>query len=368
LQTDCDGNGIGEACETFIDCNANGIPDSCDLASGFAQDCNGNGKPDSCDLAASGSPYPGAVQWTVASGGNGHWYKGVPASSAGITWTDARTHALSIGGDLVSLNTLQERVWVFANVSNNSDLWTTTLGPWVGGFQPAGSSEPGDGWLWVDGTPVYEGFYWGNAGSPDGNNNCGGAANRMSCWGQYTMGVGDRFHDMADTKLAVCWNINFGHHPSSVVEWSTGLPTEPDCNANGIPDSCELANGGDCNNNGLLDACETFDQTTPDCNNNSVPDSCDIESRFARDCDLSGVPDSCEIAAGALDENSDGRIDLCNYAVGDFDLSNEVDASDLGFMLLFYGEENPPFGDLDGSGVCDSGDIGYQLLNFGPLE
>ena len=99
---------------------------------------------------------------------------------------------------------------------------------------------------------------------------------------------------------------------SAIFEWSTSLSTESDCNNNTIPDSCEIANGGDCNNNGLLDA--------------------------------------------------------CNYAVGDFDLSNEVDASDLGFLLLFYGEENPPFGDLDGSGACDSADVGSQLLNFGLLE
>ena len=190
----------------------------------------------------------------------------------------------------------------------------------------------------------------------------------MTYWGNYTIGASDSFHDCADNTAIKCYNIDFHQHPSYIVEWSTNLPTESDCNNNTILDSCEIANGGDCNNNGLLDACETFDQTTPDCNNNSVPDSCDIESGFARDCDLSGVPDSCEIAAGALDENSDGRIDACNYAVGDFDLSNEVDSSDLSFLLLFFGEENPPFGDLDGSGVCDSGDISYCLLNFGPLE
>jgi len=37
------------------------------------------------------------------------------------------------------------------------------------------------------------------------------------------------------------------------------------------------------------------------------------------------------------------------------------------YMLLFFGEVNPPFGDLDGSGACDSADIGYLLLNFGSL-
>ena len=93
-----------------------------------------------------------------------------------------------------------------------------------------------------------------------------------------------------------------------------------------------------------------------------------LESRFARDCDLNNVPDSCDIAAGALDENSDGRIDACNYAAGDFDLNNNIDSADLGFLLIFMGEANPPFGDFDTNGFCDSGDVGYLLLNMGPLE
>ena len=189
----------------------------------------------------------------------------------------------------------------------------------------------------------------------------------MTYWGNYTIGAGDSFHDCADNAVLTCYNIDFHQHPSYIVEWSTGLTTESDCNNNTIPDSCEIANGGDCNNNGLLDACETFDRTTPDCNNNSVPDSCDIESRFARDCDLSGVPDSCDIAAGALDENSDGRIDACNYALGDFDLDNAVSSSDLGFLLIFFGEIDPPFGDLNGSGVCDAEDLGQLLGNYGIL-
>ncbi len=47
-QTDCNGNQIGDACESFLDCNGNGIPDSCDIASGAATDANSNGIPDEC--------------------------------------------------------------------------------------------------------------------------------------------------------------------------------------------------------------------------------------------------------------------------------------------------------------------------------
>jgi hypothetical protein len=348
-QTDCDGNGIGEACETFTDCNANGIPDSCDLASGFAKDCNGNGKPDSCDLAVSGSPYPGAVLWTVASGGNGHWY-GIDDQYT-PNWKQARSRATQLNGHLVSLTSTAEQTFVSQFVTSRG---LGSYDVWLGAYRDAVSgTSPTQNWHWVTGES------WSfTAWRPDGQPTDFSGAIYLA----------------ATTVLAdqLRWvNSIENHEPGNVravIEWSTSLPTESDCNANTIPDSCEIANGGDCNNNGLLDACETFDHTTPDCNNNGVPDSCDIESRFARDCDLNNVPDSCDIAAGALDENSDGRIDACNYAMGDFDLSNEVDSSDLSFMLLFFGEENPPFGDLDGSGVCDSADLSFCLLNFGPLE
>ncbi len=336
-QTDCDGNGIGEACETFTDCNANGIPDSCDLASGFAQDCNGNGKPDSCDLAVSGSPYPGAVQWTVASGGNGHWYY-LLHTSPSETSESLFQRAVDLGGHTATLTSSAENIFCFSITNGN----TLGLGVTIGVRKQVGNNQG----TWVTGEP----WSFTNWHSGEGWNSGERYVGLNPNWGG----------EWQDTDLT----------PSqySLVEWEISLPTESDCNANGIPDSCEIANGGDCNNNGLLDACETFDQTTPDCNNNGVPDSCDIESRFARDCNLNNVPDSCDIAAGALDENSDGRIDACNYAVGDFDLSNEVDPADLSFLLLFFGEENPPFGDLDGSGVCDSADLSYCLLNFGPLE
>jgi len=48
--SDCDANGIPDACDP--DCNANGVADPCDIAAGSAADCNANGVPDDCELAA----------------------------------------------------------------------------------------------------------------------------------------------------------------------------------------------------------------------------------------------------------------------------------------------------------------------------
>ena len=106
-------------------------------------------------------------------------------------------------------------------------------------------------------------------------------------------------------------------------ELKIGLAT--DCNDNGIPDSCDFASGGgaDCNNNDILDICEIAAGTGADCNNNGLLDACEP------DCDGDGIPNSCEITAGApdcdangipdscqSDCNDDGVIDACAIAAG----------------------------------------------------
>jgi formylglycine-generating enzyme required for sulfatase activity len=50
-QADCDGNGVGDACETFTDCNANGVADICEILSGAVTDQNLNGIPDTCEVS-----------------------------------------------------------------------------------------------------------------------------------------------------------------------------------------------------------------------------------------------------------------------------------------------------------------------------
>jgi hypothetical protein len=49
-QVDCDGNGVGDACEIQLDCNSNGIADICEILSGAVTDQNLNGIPDTCEV------------------------------------------------------------------------------------------------------------------------------------------------------------------------------------------------------------------------------------------------------------------------------------------------------------------------------
>ena len=107
----------------------------------------------------------------------------------------------------------------------------------------------------------------------------------------------------------------------------------PDCNANGIPDQCDIASGfsadcdrngipdecdsaADCNTNGQPDICDIADGTSPDCNADGTPDECEVPPIGpGPDCNLNGVPDACDIAGGtSLDCNTNGIPDECDIA------------------------------------------------------
>ncbi len=85
-----------------------------------------------------------------------------------------------------------------------------------------------------------------------------------------------------------------------------------DCNANGIPDDCDILYGPslDCNNNGVPDECEVPPiGTGPDCNNNGIPDDCELAGN---DCNGNNVPDDCDIALGTSNDcQGDGIPDEC---------------------------------------------------------
>jgi formylglycine-generating enzyme required for sulfatase activity len=155
----------------------------------------------------------------------------------------------------------------------------------------------------------------------------------------------------------------------------------PDCNQNGVPDSCDIAGGAndidqdgvpdsceDCNGNGLPDDYEVAQGTVPDCNLNGVPDTCDVDAGTARDCDGDGRLDLCEVLFdAAADDNQNCTPDACEYAVGDFGLNGVVDGKDLGFMLGLW-DSTDDFADLNGDGFVGGADLAVLLASWGPTE
>ena len=328
------------AASDFPDTDADGVPDFRDncvnIANPSQADCDSDGIGDACELAST-SPYAGAVQWTVASGGNGHWYA-AKANSESLTWPQARDLAIAMGGHLATISSETENIFV-GNLSRNI-VWNGVYGPWLGGFQQPNSCEPKCGWTWVTGE------VW-NYLPPS--------------WDLFDNGGGGRNENFLQYFIQVSqWNDIPEDGDNSIkgymVEWESGLTTEFDCNNNTIPDSCEIANGGDCNNNGQLDACEIANHTATDCNNNGIPDSCEIANNTAGDCDGDGIPNSCEIAAGALDANLNGVPDGCE---GDCNVNGQLDYIDIAAGAADCNGNQMIDSCEDGSGIYrNSGNLG----------
>ena len=122
---------------------------------------------------------------------------------------------------------------------------------------------------------------------------------------------------------------------------------------------------GDCNANGRLDTREIGENPVLDRDRSARLDACEISEDPSRDCNANGEIDSYDIMLGAADDNLNGRIDLCEYAKGDFDLDGEVTTADLSVALLYIGEVDSPIGDLDDDGTVTTADVSLLLLNFG---
>ncbi|MCC6124461.1 MAG: hypothetical protein IT426_05850 [Pirellulales bacterium] len=65
-----------------------------------------------------------------------------------------------LNGWLVDINSAAENAFVYSLIeaTNHPGFWFPELGggiglgPWIGGFQPADSPEPGGNWQWVTGS------------------------------------------------------------------------------------------------------------------------------------------------------------------------------------------------------------------------
>ena len=175
-----------------------------------------------------------AVQWTTASGGNGHWYEVVVATS-NISWLEANEQSEQVGGYLSTLTTTEENVWVHSITLNAPDAWGAwgsgwVYGPWIGGHRDYLNDQV---WVWVTGEPWS--FTAWHSSQPDSN------AQTVISFG----GGGPTAATWADTSTDEPVH-------SYITEWSA------DCNADGIVDYGQCLNG-----------------TLPDYNGNNIPDCCD---------------------------------------------------------------------------------------------
>src|SRR3569832_1494226 len=90
------------------------------------------------------------ASWPVTAGGNGHTYRVV--SQAGlVSWDSAQAAAEAAGGYLATITSPSENAFIFSLIDDPA-YWNQTAnghGPWIGAYQPTGSTEPDGGWSWV---------------------------------------------------------------------------------------------------------------------------------------------------------------------------------------------------------------------------
>ena len=261
--------------QTFVvpsfDTDGDGVNNSTDNCPSIANptqgDCDSDGVGDACELVDDGSPHSGAVQWTIANGGNGHWYF---LNTNSATWAAAKAAAIAIGGHLATVHSAAENNFL----RSLTPPMQQPNGPWIGGFQAPGTCEPLCSWQWVTGEPwIYANW---DAAQPDD----GGGSNEEDVVNLFSSGM---WNDYESDVIQV-----------SLVEWPASASPAPDCNSNSIPDSCDIASGlstdtdsngvpdeckSDCNSNGILDVNEIAQGSAADCNSNFIPDACEDDSR-----------------------------------------------------------------------------------------
>jgi len=333
LSTDCDGNGVPDECDIGqgADCNGNGVPDLCDVPphGTFSLDCNGDLIPDECQLVENdcntdgipddcqlGGPQVPAYTWDdgssenrigLANGGrvawlnrfvtetNGESIKGVRLAYAGVAngtpvtvylWSDPDGDGSPVDAQVI-VSAATTVVNADSDILNAVALPETYVGPpgtsfFVGArIQHAAGELPAP----IDLT-TNAGRSWLAAGQTVNPNDLSAA----SLFGPPGA---------------------FGFPGNWIVRAiAAGVAPPNDCNANGVPDECDIASGtsGDCNGNGIPDECDVppLGSASLDCNANRIPDECEVAS--GEDCDSNGIPDDCQ-PEDDCDDN--GILDSC---------------------------------------------------------
>ena len=288
--TDCNRNGVPDECDLAsgtADCNANGVPDACDLQQG-SPDCNGNQIPDSCDIADK------VMEDCNANGIGDQCEKQVD-----VTAVSPRIAPIGFGAPATwSVPSAVQAV-------ENVDLFVRAKGDFGGSLE------------WIDVTV--------------GDSGAAGTAFRI-----------------------------FG-------------PGGPDCQVTGAPVSLTpQAFNNAIRSDGTLQV-RAVASIAVDAGHCFGDTWIEFELRYtgaaAPDCNANGLLDSCELAAGyAVDANGNGVIDDCEAPItqcpGDYDFDQAITGQDLSLLLAAWGTANQQV-DLTGDGQVDGNDMAVLLAGWG---
>ncbi len=281
-QEDCNNNGIGDACETFVDCNNDATPDVCQGAVMVAANSGNLGAPSGVEarvLTFTDLLYAeSSVQLTIDVRGdlNGatEWIDVSLNGTAPRRFFEAGGNICPQTPDRAVIELTREE---FNSLAGSSGTLTVSVAC------PAT----------VDSTECKE---------------AGLTEIRLSY-----VGINPATGDCnGDHRLDIC----------AIADGTT-----LDCNSNLIPDSCDIASGfaSDCNANGIPDTCDLAGGSSADCNSNGIPDSCDVASGTSGDIDGNSVPDSCQTVTvpgsyatiqAAIDSSPVGEMRIISLGAG----------------------------------------------------
>lgn len=334
---DCDANGVPDECDLAgdpsRDCNTNGRLDVCDIAEGTSEDCNSNGVPDECDIVTAG----GAGTSLLFDNGGHDGFDALPSqrrmdapdAQAADDFTvpfgawqveEVRVVARHFIGQALTEADVQileagapgqppeetRQVYSGTDLPVGSVLPLYESGPYVFDLVTVplpGITLPAARYLLIvsgvgsgDGKSS-EQHYWATANvhavnSDPGWFRCEGLAGGFGCPPDWTSTT-----DVLDAEADFAFSL-----------W--GVATSGDCNGNGVPDECDIADGTseDENANGIPDECEC---ALGDLDCDGDVDIADFNT-FAGCFSGSGggVPPGCEGA----DFDGDGDVDISDFA------------------------------------------------------
>ena len=175
----------------------------------------------SLGMCVDASAQSSAVQWTTASGGNGHWYR-LLAAEVPLSAEEHFLRAGELGGHTATVTSAAENAFGFAVSQQSGSL----NGVFIGVRKQPNNNQG----AWVNG----ENWSYTNWHSGEGGNS----------WERYAVWTDSWEGQWLDTDLTPQY--------CSLIEW------DADCNGDGIVDYGQILSGQliDANSNGIPDCCD----------------------------------------------------------------------------------------------------------------
>ena len=302
--------------------------------------------------AATDDGSPPAVEWRVADGGNGHWYR-IILIPTGTSWSESKLWSERLGGHLATITSASENL-LLSGMVGTSGPWFSRYGsdprfdgPWIGGFR----ESVGAPWQWVTGE-LWSFTAW--CSNQPSDVYCPSGEIRLSLKRDAYCGPTQNWGDVNDSGDCLPFITTMG---AMLVEWET------DCNGDGIVDYGQIQSGQlqDDNQNNVPDVCEyTVTGVIPVSGAASGGTSVIINgTNFPQNPAVliggSAATDVVRVSANRITAVTPvGLPGMTSVAVGNWVQPN----------AFYY---RPECGsDLDQDGEVTASDIAIVLLDFGP--